>query len=278
MATTVKVYDASGALLDTFQPYPTALGQFTGGCYTAVGDINGDGVADVITGAGYGGGPHVKVFDGVAIQAGNANPPVLRSFYAYNAGYLGGVHVAAGDVNGDGLIDIVTGTGPTAAPHVKVFSNGNENQIIMSFYAYESTFLGGVDVACGDLGGDGATDEIVCGAGDGGGPKITLWNYLNNPNPDLAVQQLGTIFAFDSSLRHGVNVASGFVTNNRDASNFLYADVIAGSGPSQAPSAVRVFRLLDAVNDSLGNPNWQYVLAGETSPYGAFAGGVSKGG
>ena len=30
----------------------------------AAGDINGNGLADIVTGAGFGGGPHVKAFDG----------------------------------------------------------------------------------------------------------------------------------------------------------------------------------------------------------------------
>ena len=41
-----------------FQP------NFTGGVRVATGDINGEGTPDIITGAGAGGGPHVKIFDG----------------------------------------------------------------------------------------------------------------------------------------------------------------------------------------------------------------------
>jgi hypothetical protein len=77
--------------------------------------VNGDGRADVVTGAGAGGGPHVKVFNGVQ---GN----LLHSFFAFDPAFQGGVTVAAGDVNGDGRADVVTGAGPGGGPHVKAFS------------------------------------------------------------------------------------------------------------------------------------------------------------
>ncbi len=88
---------------------------FTGGVFVAAGDVNGDGRDDVITAAGAGGGPHVRVLSGV-------DGTQLHSFFAYGAGFSGGVTVAAGDVNADGKADIITGPGPGGGPHVRVFS------------------------------------------------------------------------------------------------------------------------------------------------------------
>src|SRR5262249_40123812 len=130
-----------------------------GGVAVAAGDVNGDGIPDIITGAGPGGGPHVEVFDG-------ATNVILYSFMAYDPAFLGGVSVAAGDVNGDGLDDIITGAGPGGGPHVKAFS-GKDGSLLTSFFAYSSIFFGGVNVATGDINGDGRID-IVTGAGPGG--------------------------------------------------------------------------------------------------------------
>jgi len=141
----VKVFDGrTSAELRSFLAYPG----FSGGVFVAAGDVNGDGAADIVTGADAGAGPHVKVFDGTTGAE-------LRSFFAYGAGFSGGVRVAAGDVNGDGFADIVTGAGAGAGPHVKVF-DGRSGAELHSFFAYSPAFTGGVFVAAGDVGGDSA--------------------------------------------------------------------------------------------------------------------------
>src|SRR5690242_17976677 len=68
--------------------------------------------ADIFTGTDSGASSDVKAFD----AAGGVN----KDFLAY-PGFIGGVRVAAGDVNGDGLSDIITGAGAAGNGHVKVF-------------------------------------------------------------------------------------------------------------------------------------------------------------
>src|SRR5262249_5832203 len=105
-----RVFSETGALITSFTPFPG----FVGATHVAVADMNSDGVKDIVVGAGKGGGPHVKVFDGAGLQTGIQRE--LRSFFAYDPLFQGGVNVAVGDVNGDGTPDIVTGAGPGGGP------------------------------------------------------------------------------------------------------------------------------------------------------------------
>jgi hypothetical protein len=115
---------------------------FTGGARVAACDLTGDGVPDVVTGAGPGGGPHVRAFDGVdgAPLAGT-----IGSFFAYDAGFTGGVFVGCGDVSKDGVPDVITGPGAGGGPHVRAFS-GLDAADLFSAFVFDPGFTGGVFV------------------------------------------------------------------------------------------------------------------------------------
>jgi len=202
----VKVFDAASRhRLIRIWPFGR---DYRGGVFVAAGDVDGDGHADVIVGAGAGGAPHVKVFSG-------ATGSLLRSFLAFSPGFRGGVRVAAGDVDGDGRADIVAGAGPGGAAHVKAFS-GATGAVLRSFLAYGPSFSGGVYVAAGDVDGDGRAD-IVSGPGAGAPPNVKAFSGATGAT-------LLSAFAFAPSYTGGVRVASA------DADGDGRADVVTSGG------------------------------------------------
>lgn len=102
------------------------------GIRVATGDVDGEGTPDIITAAGPGGGPHVKVFDGQSADA----------FFAYSPSFSGGVRVAVGDVNNDGVDDIITAADTAGGPHVRVFDALSVDTV----FAFDPQFTGGVFV------------------------------------------------------------------------------------------------------------------------------------
>jgi hypothetical protein len=215
----VRIFDSTtgqqiGGPLGSFYAYHP---NFSGGVFVASGDIDGDGRADLITAAGAGGGPHVRVFSG-------ATGAEIRGFYAYAPDFSGGVSVAVGDVDGNGRADIITGAGAGAGPHVRVFS-GNNNAELRSFYAYSPFFPGGVFVGAGDVNADGRAD-IITGAGAGGGPHVRVFSGQN-------LVELTGYYAYDPLFSGGVRVA-GF-----DLDGDGRADVVTSPG-SGMQSQVRI--------------------------------------
>ena len=109
---------------------------FKGGVYVAAGDTDGDGKADIVTGAGAGGGPQVSIFRGL-------DDTMLSSFFAFAPSYTGGVRVAAGDVNGDHRADILA----ASLNHVHAFDSQTLQQLDTVFAQDPMFYHDGVLIA-----------------------------------------------------------------------------------------------------------------------------------
>jgi hypothetical protein len=213
-----------------------AYGTHKFGVNVACGNIDGTGMDEIITGAGPGAvfGPHVRAF------AHDAAPVPGVSFLAYGTNKWG-VNVACGDIDGDSFDEIITGAGPGAVfgPHVRGWNVDGRTAMAMpgvSFLAY-GTNKWGVNVACGDIDGDGI-DEIITAPGPSGlfGSHIRGWDFdgtATNPMPGVS------FFAWDTATAtHGASICCSpdFDRDGRD-------EIVAGTGPDpDGASRIEVFR------------------------------------
>ncbi|MGB8167551.1 MAG: right-handed parallel beta-helix repeat-containing protein [Chthoniobacteraceae bacterium] len=153
----VQIFNSvNGSLLREFNAFEA---RYKGGARVATGDVTGDGINDIIVSTGAGGGARVRVFDGADTSA---NPTPIFEFRPFGASYRGALNVAAGDVNGDGRVEIIASTGAGSVAEVRVIdvNTGCGPMVLTKFKAFNKV-SNGVRVASGDLDGDGLADIIA---------------------------------------------------------------------------------------------------------------------
>jgi hypothetical protein len=145
------MFTNDGLYVRAFDAFPKG---YRGGVSLAAGNFDGNARSSIVVAPLGGGAPQVRIFD--------VNTRNIGGFMAYDERFTGGVEVAAGDLTGDGIDEIVTGAGPGGGPHVRVFDKHGRD--IAGFFAFEDSYRGGIDVAVGDVNSDGRHEIIAADA------------------------------------------------------------------------------------------------------------------
>jgi hypothetical protein len=237
----VRVFRGQDIATGTFNPANPAASQvaqwfpyglnFNVGANVAVGDINGDGFADIVTGASAG-NPDVRVFSGQDIANGTFNPvgaSLLAQWFPYALQFNVGANVAVGDITASGFADVVTGA-TVGNPDVRVYSgqdianhafNPTGASQLAQWFAYGLNFNVGAFVAVGDTNGDGYPD-VITGASSGN-PDVRVISgqaiangTFNSANPTAS--QLTQFFAYGLNFNIGASVsAADFLASGQSA-------------------------------------------------------------
>jgi hypothetical protein len=262
----VRVIDGqTGAELFHIRPFEAS---FTGGVFVALGDVTGDGRADLIVTPDQGGGPRVRVFD-----SGNKFALLSDFFGIADPNFRGGARAAIGDVNGDGVGDLIVAAGFGGGPRIAVFdgrslAGNNPTRLFNDLFVFEQSLRNGVYVASGDLNGDGKAD-IIIGGGPGGGPRVYAVSGADLLASGGATQTvLANFFAGGADGdRTGVEVAV------KDLDGDGRADIVAGYEPA-AGGAPRLAGYLGKSLSPAGDTPAAYF---DIEPYPGFTGGIYVG-
>ncbi|QDU23549.1 hypothetical protein [Urbifossiella limnaea] len=108
---------------------------FRGGVNVAGGDLDGDGLAEIVTGSGIGGGPVLKTFSAAGapeLSATSFGPDKIGGQPLRN-----GIRVAVHDIDGDGDGDVIAGSGPDYSASVSL-RRGTDLAELSNFLPYEA--------------------------------------------------------------------------------------------------------------------------------------------
>lgn len=248
MAPTVKGFNNIGTEQSetNFNAYEST---FTGGVNVATGNIDSDAADEIITGPGPHGGPFLRVWEKDGTQRG-------IQFFPFHPNFHGGLSVASGDVDGDGKNEIAVAQQSEGQAWIKVYRYNSQKEILAEFNAFGTPEVG-ASIAMGDLDNDGK-DELIVGAGPGGGPQIRAYNIgtttVTGPNQGATLMGI-QFFAFHPNNRSGIHVAAGDYDGDSK-------DEIAVSQGAGDEAWTKVYRY-NSTKTVLGN--WRAYPAGVTS-------------
>ncbi|OBK24047.1 multicopper oxidase domain-containing protein [Mycobacterium asiaticum] len=232
----VQVLDGNGdKVITTVTPFPA----FEGAPSVAMADVNGDTILDLVVGTGAGVAPEVVVYTGA-----DAFKTELARFAPFDAGFKGGVNVAAANIDANPMADnIIVGTGPGVESEVKVFSSklpavGKAPEVFSSFKPYPGSQTG-VTVTTGLVSYEQGRQNIITAPGPGGPAQVKVFRYdlftptarSGGPSGGPGAPALVTEFsAFDAGYTGGISLATGWVAGEEGGAQSIITGQLADRG------------------------------------------------
>jgi FtsP/CotA-like multicopper oxidase with cupredoxin domain len=246
-AAEIKVYDGNGdKLIATVTPFPG----YEGTPNATIGDIDDDGVYDLVVGAGQGHTPEVVAYSGKAVGGNAPFETELARFEAFDSSAQGGVSVAAAQIDGSSADSIVVGSGPGILSEVKVYraklpAPGKAPELFSTFNPYLDD-RNGVSVAAGFVDFTTGRYSIVTAPGAGSIAQIKVFNFSLMKPIDKARKKLegaeqcepgenkpavtNAFMPFGIGYRGGLSLAAGWLSGPYGGAETVVVGQSAGPG------------------------------------------------
>ena len=257
---------SAGSIVTTLFPESNAAGALFGACVAAAGDVNGDGIGDVLVAAPDAITPQVNA-GAVYLYFGHQDMPdktaPFSTWFGGSVGSLYGTSVAVGDFSGDGIPDLAVGAPGVGSGGLSLQRGGSGGIGVASgLYSNGIANAGlGTSLAMnGDLDADGFADLAVGAVSRSSVDSGAVYVFRGNSGGTLS-----TVYAV---LRApGAAAGDGFGTSVTwaDVDGDGHSDLIVGSPDWNGPLGAKQGRVLVYLTGAAGLSTGQApssVLAG----------------